>query len=61
MAKEIMPTYEFYCDSCDMHKDVCKPIAQCNDPELCTCGVPMKRLYTAPGISFKGSGWGGQA
>jgi len=56
-----MPTYEFYCDSCDMHKDVCKPIAQCNDPELCTCGVPMKRLYTAPGISFKGSGWGGQA
>jgi predicted nucleic acid-binding Zn ribbon protein len=24
------------------------------------CGRPMNRIYTAPGISFKGEGWGGQ-
>ena len=56
-----MATYTYYCHTCDHHLDVAKPIANCNDIELCSsCNKAMKRLYTAPGISFKGSGWGGQ-
>ena len=55
-----MATYVYYCADCDAHIEVRKPIAQCNDPQLCECGLPMKRLYTPPAVSFKGSGWGGQ-
>lgn len=27
---------------------------------VCKCGLTLKRVYTAPGLVFKGNGWGGK-
>lgn len=56
-----MARYTYYCLECDHHLEVTKPIANCNDPELCSnCNKAMKRLYTPVHAIFRGSGWGGQ-
>jgi putative FmdB family regulatory protein len=54
-----MPTYEFACDQChttarlqaSMHTTT-------NTPRCRTCDQLMRRIYTAPGVTFKGNGWG---
>ena len=56
-----MAKYVFYCKDCDRHLEVTRSITECNDPQLCTCGVTMKRLYTPITAIFRGSGWGGKA
>lgn len=56
-----MPTYEFICPRCQatvalqysIHAT--PPAPQCPMP---VCGARMQRNYTAPGVSFKGDGWG---
>jgi putative FmdB family regulatory protein len=54
-----MPIYEFECSLCKIRVEVDKPI---HEERIATCcGQPMTRLYSAPGISFKGTGWGHQA
>jgi putative FmdB family regulatory protein len=55
-----MPTYEFHCESCEaygtgefsIHED-----AQMRCPR---CHTLMSKIYSAPGLIFKGSGWGGK-
>lgn len=55
-----MPTYEYICD-CGYRESVMRHY---DDPEtdyICSdCSSKMSRLWTAPGIHFKGGGWGGQ-
>ena len=54
-----MPTYVFKCPS---HREEFTVKLGVNDPKVgyCPrfgCGYVGKRVYTAPGISFKGSGF----
>ena len=56
-----MATYLFYCAACDQHEERRIPIVDSGGPQLCDgCGNTLKRVYTVPGVSFKGGGWGGQ-
>ena len=52
-----MPIYEYQCTACREQMDV---IQNRSDPphSVCPkCGGEMKKLLSAPGIHFKGSGW----
>jgi len=52
-----MPTYEYQCTSCGHHIEVFQRITE--DP-LTTCGVcggPLRKVFHAAGIVFKGSGF----
>ena len=56
-----MAIYTYICSPCDYRVEITKPIANCNDPELCIyCNKNMKRLYTPITAVFKGGGWGGK-
>ena len=54
-----MPIYEYSCRECGTHGSVHSsfnedvPTMQC--PK---CKLDMSRLYSAPGLVFKGNGWG---
>ena len=56
-----MPTYEYSCKECGTHGSIHSsfnedvPTMQC--PK---CKLDMSRLYSAPGLVFKGNGWGGK-
>lgn len=52
-----MPTYEYECQSC--HERV-EAVQAFTDPALTTCGVcggPLRKVFSAVGIAFKGSGF----
>jgi len=53
-----MPVYDYACIECDTNEEVTRGF---NDPETvppCSkCGYNMARVYNAPGIKFKGSGF----
>jgi len=44
-----MPTYEYFCDKCEMASDVIKPIAELDRQEPCIqCSQPMRKLISLP-------------
>lgn len=49
-----MPRYDYQCEKCGMVTETT------DNPESmgCTCGGLMMRLWSVPGIVFKGNGWG---
>ncbi len=52
-----MPTYEYACKSCGEHLEVVQsftddPLTTCGE-----CGGPLRKVFGAVGISFKGSGF----
>lgn len=52
-----MPIYEYACQSCGKRTELLQrmdapPLAAC--PE---CGGEVKKLFSAPAVQFKGSGW----
>jgi len=52
-----LPIYEYECESCHHRIEVMQKI---NDPPLkkCDrCGKKLKKIISASGIQFKGSGW----
>ncbi len=54
-----MPIYDYVCSACDHRADILHGI---NDPgpNFCpSCGREgtMRKLFSAPSIHFKGSGW----
>ena len=55
-----MPIYEYSCNECgtygSVHKSYADDVAFMNCPK---CNIPMTRVYSAPGLIFKGNGWGG--
>jgi putative FmdB family regulatory protein len=53
-----MPIYEFECTVCKIRVEVDKSIHE--ERQAQCCGQLMNRVYSAPGISFKGKGWGHQ-
>jgi putative FmdB family regulatory protein len=53
-----MPMYEFECVECGIRYEVEQPMNNVATPLCCTQN--MRQIYSPPGISFKGSGWGHQ-
>ena len=52
-----MPLYEYQCDTCAHRFEV---IQKFSDPPVEVgpkCGGPVKKLFSAPAIQFKGTGW----
>lgn len=52
-----MPTYEYACRDCGHHLEV---VQSFNDDPLTTCprcGGGLRKVFSAAGIIFKGSGW----
>lgn len=52
-----MPTYEYACRSCGSQIEVVQsftddPLTTCGE-----CGAPLRKVFSAVGISFKGSGF----
>ena len=55
-----MPTYEFKCKRCQISVDLLIPYEDVNKEWKCPqCGDKMVRVFTAPDIQFKGTGWTG--
>jgi putative FmdB family regulatory protein len=53
-----MPKYSYKCISCNIEYEVERSIHEENAPYC--CNSIMVQLYSPPGLSFKGKGWGGQ-
>lgn len=54
-----MPTYLFRCDQCDFTMEKTFLLAAAIiEPACLSCDRLMRRIYSAPGVSFKGTGWG---
>src|ERR1700730_4991931 len=56
-TESAMPTYEYACKKCKKHLEV---VQSFKDDPLTTCpncGGPLRKVFGAIGISFKGSGF----
>jgi putative FmdB family regulatory protein len=54
-----MPTYEFSCNECGTFGSTFRSFTEDVPTMDCPkCHTLMTRLYSAPGIVFKGRGWG---
>ena len=62
-----MPTYEYYCPVCEGTKTVTRSIHEdelniyCDACKANGLKVIISRRYSAPAITFKGTGWGKDA
>lgn len=53
-----MPTYEYRCNKCETSIVFSRSIGERDEPVKCiTCGLESTRVYNAPGIQFKGTGF----
>ena len=52
------PMYEYKCISCNISYEVERSVHEENTPYC--CNAMMVQIYSAPGLSFKGTGWGHQ-
>jgi len=52
-----MPTYEYACRSCGEHHDVVQPFGDDPLTECPSCGGPLRKVFGAVGVVFKGSGF----
>lgn len=52
-----MPTYEYRCKKCDSHLEVVQSFTDDPLTKHETCGGELRKVFAAPGISFKGSGF----
>lgn len=54
-----MPTYYFECSKCKASVSVNNPISdEVKVPVCYGCELEMVRQFSAPAVSFKGTGWG---
>jgi len=59
ITRRIMPTYDFKCNACGITVEVFANVDDQAAPK-CDCGEMMQKVYSAPGIVFKGTGWAGK-
>jgi putative FmdB family regulatory protein len=52
-----MPKYEYACKSCGEHLEVLQSFADAPLTECPACGGALRRVFSPPGIAFKGSGF----
>ena len=52
------PTYEYRCNKCESSMTFSRRIEERDEPVSCpVCGLDSTRVYNAPGIQFKGTGF----
>ncbi len=52
-----MPTYDFKCSTCEQRQIIHAGIKE-EVKAICTnCETPMLKVFAAPPVTFKGSGW----
>ena len=52
-----MPTYEYACRSCNQHIEVVQSFRDDPLQECGQCGGALRKVFSAAGIIFKGSGY----
>src|SRR6266545_3581849 len=52
-----MPTYEYVCQSCGTHVEVFQRFSDEPLTECGVCGGPLRKVFHAAGILFKGPGF----
>jgi putative FmdB family regulatory protein len=52
-----VPTYEYACRECGRHLEVQQSFSDAALTECPHCAGPLRKVFAAPGISFKGSGF----
>ncbi|WP_083441360.1 FmdB family zinc ribbon protein [Nitriliruptor alkaliphilus] len=52
-----MPTYEYACRSCGQHLEVVQSFKDDALTECPSCEGQLRKVFSAAGIIFKGSGW----
>lgn len=53
-----MPTYDFYCKSCDANTKIVSTMKGLKEGYTCAhCNTKLVRIFSAPGVSFKGEGF----
>lgn len=55
-----MALYDYACSECGQTKVITRPISENEPPDgySCeTCNLPLNRVYSSIGVSFKGSGF----
>jgi putative FmdB family regulatory protein len=58
-AGVIMPSYDYACDACGHTAEATHSISYTGGYKCTQCQDPMRKLFSAPAIQFKGGGWGG--
>jgi len=54
-----MPTYQYKCETCEATVSHVVMISEERKlPECLSCDKDMVRVFSAPSLTFKGSGWG---
>ena len=57
-----MPTYEYSCNLCGTYRSVHRTYKDNDGGIICfKCNIEMVRMFSAPAIVFKGSGWAGKS
>jgi putative FmdB family regulatory protein len=52
-----MPLYEYQCESCGVTFEVIQKFSDHSVDTCKACGGKVRRLFSAPAIQFKGTGW----
>ena len=52
-----MPTYQYACTACDEQLEVVQKFSDDSLTECPTCGGRLRKIYSAVGVVFKGSGF----
>lgn len=52
-----MTTYLYHCETCNRQVEVRARMTETHSNTHEECGTKMRRVWTAPGIQFKGSGF----
>ncbi len=52
-----MPTYQYRCTACDQPLEVVQSFSDAALTECPACGGPLRKVYGAVGVVFKGSGF----
>jgi len=54
-----MATYQYKCETCEQTvSQVVSINEESNTPKCLECDKDMLRVFSAPSLTFKGSGWG---
>jgi putative FmdB family regulatory protein len=52
-----MPIYEYECQKCKAHIELFQKMSDKAPTKCRKCGGRLEKLFSAPAIQFKGSGW----
>ncbi|HEY5648253.1 MAG TPA: FmdB family zinc ribbon protein [Nitrospiria bacterium] len=52
-----MPIYEYECEDCQNRVEVMQKVSDAPLQKCENCGGALRKLLSAPGLMFKGSGW----